>query len=386
MKNIFNLLFLLSLSFLSIKCGESGATGSSSNGNIDGLTISGNIKGANGLQVFLDKVGLGPTSASLVQAKAEASPAGDFTLELPERPAPGIYRLRFGVQKATLILDGTENSLTVNGDLATISTFQYQVTGSQSTADYIGMMQKLVARQASAADVGNFVENTPNSIGAVLVAMQSLGGNKSYLNVYNKAKERLQAQFPGSSYINEFSAYLASLNAVKNTGRGFVIVEEGKREPAPDINLPSPDGKNYALSDLKGKVVLLDFWASWCRPCRMENPNVVKTYKKYKDQGFTVFSVSLDGVDSRTAARYQGNEARLNQALEQSKKRWKDAIDKDGLVWESHVSDLKKWDCAPAKSYGVSSIPRTFMIDREGNIAAMNLRGEQVEEVLLKLL
>ena len=164
------------------------------------------------------------------------------------------------------------------------------------------------------------------------------------------------------------------------------MVEEDKRQPAPDIKLPSPDGKEYALSDLKGQVVLLDFWASWCRPCRMENPNVVKVYNKYKDKGFTVFSVSLDGLDSRSKARYQGNTERLEEAMEMQKKRWVDAINKDGLTWDTHVSDLKKWECAPAKAYGVSSIPRTFMIDKEGRIAALNLRGEQVEEVLLQLL
>ena len=118
----------------------------------------------------------------------------------------------------------------------------------------------------------------------------------------------------------------------------------------------------------------------------MENPKVVETYKKYKNKGFTVFSVSLDGVDSRTAARFKGNEQQLKSNLKSSKDRWKKAIAQDGLIWDTHVSDLKKWDCAPAKKYGVSSIPRTFMIDKEGNIAAMNLRGHQVEEVLLELL
>ncbi len=150
--------------------------------------------------------------------------------------------------------------------------------------------------------------------------------------------------------------------------------------------LPSPSGKVYALSDLKGKVVLLDFWASWCGPCRRENPNVVKIYKKYKDQGFTVFSVSLDGLDSRTKARFNSEEL-IQQQLEISKQRWIKAIEQDGLEWPYHVSDLKKWECAPARLYGVTSIPRTFLIDREGRIAAVNLRGaQQIEQALLMVL
>jgi thiol-disulfide isomerase/thioredoxin len=151
--------------------------------------------------------------------------------------------------------------------------------------------------------------------------------------------------------------------------------------------LPNPAGKEYALSDLKGKVVLLDFWASWCRPCRMENPNVVKIYNQYKDKGFTVFSVSLDGIDSRSEARFQNDAGMIKQARVEEVKKWKKAISDDGLLWDYHVSDLKKWECAPAQVYGVSSIPRTFMIDKEGRVAAVNIRGaEMIEQTLQKLL
>ena len=369
---------ILSIAFLSSRCGDSSAN--------NGLTVSGKINGLNSMQVFLDKTGVSPVSASLVQGKTDASADGQFTLSLPAPLDAGIYRLRFGAQKITLILDGSETNIQVNGDLAALNAYQYEVTGSNSSADYKNMMVKLASRQATASDVGNFIDTTPNSLASVLVAMQSLGGNRNFLELYNRAKKRLAEQYPGSAYINEYEAYLASIQTINNSGNGFQMIEENQRQPAPDIKLPDPDGKEYALSDLKGKVVLVDFWASWCRPCRMENPNVVKIYNKYKDQGFTVFSVSLDGIDSRTAARYNGDANQLKQAMEDQKKRWQDAIEKDGLVWDTHVSDLKKWECAPAQSYGVNSIPRTFMIDKEGRIAAMNLRGEQVEEVLLKLL
>lgn len=132
---------------------------------------------------------------------------------------------------------------------------------------------------------------------------------------------------------------------------------------AMDIIQADTNGVDRKLSDLKGKYVLLDFWASWCGPCRRENPNVVKLYNKYKDKGFTVFSVSLDN----------------------NKDRWKGAIIKDRLVWPDHVSDLRGWGNVAAKQYGVSSIPTTFLLDKDGKIIGKNLRGFALEEKLKEI-
>ena len=124
---------------------------------------------------------------------------------------------------------------------------------------------------------------------------------------------------------------------------------------APDIKLKQPDGTELALSSLRGKVVLIDFWASWCGPCRKENPFNVKMYNDFKDKGFEIFGVSLDSEAGR----------------------WKSAISKDSLTWK-HVSDLGGWQSAPAKLYQVSSIPATYLLDRDGKIIAKGLRGENL--------
>lgn len=133
--------------------------------------------------------------------------------------------------------------------------------------------------------------------------------------------------------------------------------------PAADIVQADTNGVDRKLSDLKGKVVLVDFWASWCGPCRRENPNVVKLYNKYKNKGFDIYSVSLD----------------------QDRDRWIKAIKDDGLLWSSHVSDLKFWQNEAARLYSVSSIPSTVLVGKDGLIIARNLRGEQLEEKLKQL-
>lgn len=138
---------------------------------------------------------------------------------------------------------------------------------------------------------------------------------------------------------------------------------------APEVELFSPDGNQLKLSALRGKMVLIDFWASWCPPCRRENPNIVATYREYKSQkfkngdGFTVFSVSLD----------------------KDKSQWLEAIEKDELEWEYHVSELKGWQSVPAALYNVQSIPSSWLIDGDGVIIAKNLRGNALAEALESL-
>ena len=133
---------------------------------------------------------------------------------------------------------------------------------------------------------------------------------------------------------------------------------------APDFTQKTPQGVDLSLSSLQGQVVLLDFWASWCKPCRIENPAIVAAYNKYKSKGFTVLSVSLD----------------------KQRNAWMNAIAQDGLIWPNHVSDLQFWNNAAAREYGVSSIPAAFLIDENGVIIGRDLRGNALEEKLAEVL
>ncbi|KAF5085803.1 Thiol-disulfide oxidoreductase ResA [anaerobic digester metagenome] len=133
-------------------------------------------------------------------------------------------------------------------------------------------------------------------------------------------------------------------------------------QPAPEITLPDPDGNMISLSSLRGKYVLIDFWAAWCGPCRRENPNVVKVYSQYKDKGFEIFGVSLD----------------------YDRESWLKGIKDDGITW-LQVSEVKGWETQPVQDYQITGIPHTVLIDPNGIIIEKNLRGEQLEAKLAEI-
>lgn len=207
-------------------------------------------------------------------------------------------------------------------------------------------------------DFQSFVADNQNSP-AVIVALGVIDPNQDFAS-YESIIKQLEGSFPQSKTVQAVTQNYLQLKAQKDASNALA---EGK--PAPDFEELMLDRKTtMKLSDLKGKVVLLDFWASWCGPCRKENPNVVNLYNQYKDKGFTVMSVSLDdNLD-----------------------RWKQAIQQDGLTWPNHVSDLKKWSSAAAQKYAVRGIPFTVLIDQEGNIIATNLRGQGLEDALIQIL
>ncbi|WP_053406424.1 TlpA disulfide reductase family protein [Persicobacter sp. CCB-QB2] len=169
----------------------------------------------------------------------------------------------------------------------------------------------------------------------------------------------------------ELKSYLEKFTAEAKTTADYTAIEDRYNtlmataigQPVLDFELTTPEGESFSTTALHGKVFLIDFWASWCGPCRQENPNVVAMYNKYHDQGFEILGVSLDN----------------------KKEAWEKAIAKDQLTW-NHVSDLQGWQNAVAKRYGINSIPATVLVDASGKIVAKNLRGEELENKVAELL
>ena len=183
-----------------------------------------------------------------------------------------------------------------------------------------------------------------------IMAIQALDPDK-YSDLYKSLDAGLSKKFPNDKNVIMFHEVVERMLST-NIGQF-----------APEISLPSPDGKEIALSSLKGKLVLIDFWASWCGPCRKEMPNVIKIYSKFKNKGFEIYGVSLD----------------------QDKEKWMEAITKDGINWPQ-VSDLKYWDNLAARIYNVQGIPYTVLIDKDGKIIAKNLRGQELEKKIAEVL
>lgn len=373
MKNTFNIFLLVIVIFSSWQCGES---------VVEGTVVKGKIDNAANMQAFVDRVIVG--KANTIVGKTELDGSGNFEIAFPQGIEAGIYNLRIGAKRINLALDGTEEAVVINGDLNTLQNYQVAVTGSDDTQSLVSIMQGLINREVTSEDIEKFVETTDNPTLGAFIAYRALGDYR-FLDIQKKAKDRLAAAEPDSEMALEYAKFISTMELQYAAQMANQRIQVG--QPAPDIQLTDPYGKKFSLADLRGKVVLLDFWASWCGPCRRENPNVVKVYDKYKDQGFTVFSVSLDGLDERSRARLGDDQNTLDAQLDNSRDRWIKAISDDNLKWPYHVSDLQKWNSAPAATYGVRSIPRTFLIDRNGNIAALNLRGaEQIEAALQQII
>lgn len=343
--------------------------------------ISGNIFNAKASTIYLSRF---TTSGFEDLSQSQLTKEGNFELK-GTVPAEDYYVLRIENEIVNVIIRKNSN-FKVYGDGNQLTKFS-NIVGSDESSNLHKFAVKLDVWNKRKDSATLIVKQDPTQGERVNVEMQKYYSEfqnefKSFMNE-NQGSPALIAALGAIDATNDFASYESIVNQLVNAFPQSPSVQQiysnyqamKAQKDAADILAPGKPAPNFSelmldrqttmsLSDLRGKVVLLDFWASWCGPCRKENPNVVRLYEHYKDKGFTVMSVSLDdNLD-----------------------RWKMAIEQDGLTWPYHVSDLKKWSSAAAKIYQVRGIPFTALIDEEGNIIATNLRGAQLEQALKDIL
>ncbi len=362
--------------------------------NNQGYTLKGTIKGGEGKTIYLDEF---IENDVILIDSAKISSKQTFLMEgfVKEK---GFYRLRLADNNfAVLVLDNQK--IEVEGSYANFSQDYNTPKSTETTAlkTFFGQMQ---ANTKQLDDINQAYSNVMQTRQNEQTAPQiiNLDSIKTYYfdryNAVMKSQSALKQAFVRQhkntilpfyavgffeqqeiqdNYTLLDSAYQSMKKTIPNSKytqmmgktvepyKVYANLQIGKQ--APEINLANPQGTLVSLSSLRGKLVLIDFWASWCGPCRQENPNVVRVYNQYKDKGFEVYGVSLD----------------------KEKTAWTKAIAQDQLRW-THVSDLKFWESEAAKTYGVRSIPQTYLIDGQGKIVAKNLRGQALEQKIAALL
>lgn len=351
--------------------------------------LTGKVENFNGSHVFLEKIY--PDRIILVDSAVVNDTGAFFFYKRPDQY--GHYRVRFGGTAGTARLAPYQNLIfliTSSNEKLRLTTrapefvLRCRLEGSPESQALLALLQRKVRHErlgdslrtalntltyapdfpqrARVADslfyhseqalkvlARQTAENNPGS----LVALEGLGFLKMEEDfpLFKKVSEALKQKHPDNPYVKML---VSNVEVRARTAIGAV---------APDIRLPDTQGKIISLHSLRGKYVLLDFWASWCRPCRGENPNLVRAYQKYKEKGFEIFQVSLD----------------------KDKNAWIQAIQADGLAAWYHVSDLKMWDSEPAKLYNVTGIPKSFLLDPNGVIVATDLRGPALEAKLAEI-
>jgi peroxiredoxin len=369
---------LIPLLALGVLIGGCNKIGSKNDQAREGFTIQGKLQHATSGNIYLSELG-----EQQFVSRDTAAIGADGSFEFTGKAAdPGIYRISLTDKNMFLLVIDTPR-IEVEADAQDLRK-SYTVKGSKETA----LLKELVAQMDAMQQQGAALEQRFRAAQAAgqedslallqekFISLQTSNGKQikrvirtnpgAFVSTFATASlinpeedfafaDSMTALFEKSMPESPYTKALATkLGALRNVTVG---------NAAPDISLPNPEGKSVSLSSLRGKYVLIDFWASWCGPCRQENPNVVRMYQKYKDKGFEIFGVSLD----------------------ESRDKWLKAIAMDKLTWP-HVSDLKGWSSAAAQLYNVQAIPQTLLLDKEGRIIAKNLRGKALEDKLASLL
>lgn len=377
------------LVLLLASCNGDSENGADGDGLTDNFVITGQIAGGANTSFYLEALS---QQGKISVAEARSDAQGNFRM-VGNIPGFGLYQLRMGSSNDFIIpltlvpedsinlessvanyttapvVSGTAWAKTMTRYMKVYGAFHTEQLALMEMKDSLSnevLTERFMSLKAKVDEfaIREMKKSPENPFNIVLQssATPSMGFNDwdpSHLDVLKNVAAALEEAFPNSPVSTTLAnqAYqieMAYMEHVANTS--------GTR-PAPEIALPNPDGTEIKLSSLKGKYVLIDFWASWCMPCRQENPNVIRLYRKFKNKGFTVFSVSLDD----------------------NKEAWVEAIAKDGLEWPYHVSDLLKWNSPMPQLYGFNGIPHTVLINPEGNIIGVGLRGASLEQKLNEL-
>ncbi|MDF2450325.1 MAG: hypothetical protein K0R26_2829 [Bacteroidota bacterium] len=367
------------------------ACNDSNKGNNSGFEIKGNLSNSKGEPIYLEKLsqsGVASVDSAIIDEK------GEFKMN-QYSPSIGFYRLRITNSNFAMMVLDSAQKVTVTADARDLGN-TFKAEGSPDTQlflEYNKMAQGQKVRTDSLENVfrtalivmkldslradslsrelqkpyevmvkqysdllANKIKDNATSFASIM-AIQQLRPEE-YLDVYKALDKGLSTKYPDNKDIKSYHGMVQQTEMMVSRTQAIKVGSE-----APELILPMPNGKDLALSSMRGKVVLVDFWASWCGPCRKEIPNVKRAYEKYKNKGFEILGVSLD----------------------KDRNAWLEAISKEGLTWPQ-VSDLKFWQSEACQIYAVQSIPYTVLIDKEGKIIATDLRGAELDKKLAEVL